>query len=519
MRLITVILLVACLRGACAFVLWPACRQESLTGITTIDDLMNATTADGQPVFFRWPAHLDLLNSSGLGLGITYAYDPDFFDEMLPHFREGNQMIQHFKMVTGNSIRQLVGNAFASWSMHNPHVRFVDVTDLCDGNWRDVSNSVTPKKRECDKAEIIITTYDQSESDIKECPVGAAVKPFEYLDKTPLSTNEQMAHGGSVTRFTLQYATNQCWYIDSTFCEGFYRMDGDGVDGLALMTSMLVIMLMCGICGLGYTLFAIFMAFLRTLLKSFDKDGDGLTVREILGGSAAGLKQMGVAVKKAFKGEFKAAMAGNEGDVKLDIWDAVWAVIEIFAKLQLTRVVLLVFIFAFPIIFYYQIFEPCWQCKDFQAASVHTVGRILGLDHSGGLEDDKCSKFKIDYSSYDCHNVTATASIDASTDKDALMYAFDTHSPRSCLTQDDLDGLNFLYPVCEGRIEEPQCKIVRLNIGFIRLFQGIMAAELIPWCIFVFIKICCIIALMLHRKSKEAVTKVRSMSLRPNAPG
>ena len=37
------------------------------------------------------------------------------------------------------------------------------------------------------------------------------------------------------------------------------------------------------------------------------------------------------------------------------------------------------------------------------------------------------------------------------------MFSVTDHRDRTCLTADDVEGLHFLYPMCEGAIAEPQC--------------------------------------------------------------
>ena len=48
------------------------------------------------------------------------------------------------------------------------------------------------------------------------------------------------------------------------------------------------------------------------------------------------------------------------------------------------------------------------------------------------------------------------------------MAAFTQHTPRVCLTRDDLEALNVLYPDCSGGPVDPVCEKASLNIGWLR---------------------------------------------------
>ena len=62
---------------------------------------------------------------------------------------------------------------------------------------------------------------------------------------------------------------------------------------------------------------------------------------------------------------------------------------------------------------------------------------------------------------------------------DSIMYSLTTHQARPCLSVDDLDGLNHLYPSCEhARLEDPICIKSSRNIGYARLFLCAAAAAL-----------------------------------------
>ena len=47
--------------------------------------------------------------------------------------------------------------------------------------------------------------------------------------------------------------------------------------------------------------------------------------------------------------------------------------------------------------------------------------------------------------------------------KDSIMKALTQHNPRVCLTEDDLEALNVLYPDCSHSISHPVCDKVAHN--------------------------------------------------------
>ena len=64
---------------------------------------------------------------------------------------------------------------------------------------------------------------------------------------------------------------------------------------------------------------------------------------------------------------------------------------------------------------------------------------------------------------------------------DSIMYSLTTHQARPCLSVDDLDGLNHLYPSCEhARLEDPICIKSSRNIGYARIALCAAARSLLP---------------------------------------
>ncbi|KOO25682.1 hypothetical protein Ctob_011641 [Chrysochromulina tobinii] len=85
--------------------------------------------------------------------------------------------------------------------------------------------------------------------------------------------------------------------------------------------------------------------------------------------------------------------------------------------------------------FYFRVFLPCWDCFDFEASIAHETRSI----------------------------------------QSSIMFSLTTHKSRTCLSADDLEGLNYLYPVCSGAFDvspeqpEPLCIKPKSLSGWLRL--------------------------------------------------
>lgn len=49
------------------------------------------------------------------------------------------------------------------------------------------------------------------------------------------------------------------------------------------------------------------------------------------------------------------------------------------------------------------------------------------------------------------------------------MESLTTHNPHVCLTNDDLEAINTLYPVTSGAVLEPSCRTSPMYLGFVRM--------------------------------------------------
>jgi hypothetical protein len=147
-----------------------------------------------------------------------------------------------------------------------------------------------------------------------------------------------------------------------------------------------------------------------------------------------------------------------------------------------------------PPILYIFIFLPCWECFDFEAAAAHEVGHALGLMHpdqavaSGtnlrwsGVGDGAARAAPCD----DPWSAVVAAPPDASV-APSIMLAFTQFNKGVCLSQDDLDALNTLYPLCDHRVATPQCYKTESYIGLMRL--GVLVG--LPVIIFLLLILVC----------------------------
>jgi len=278
----------------------------------------------------------------------------------------------------------------------------------------------------------------------------------------------------------MHFNNHICWYLDNTFCGSLHATHSSGFDIHIFMAILCLILWTIG-----------FIMLLKQLVNA------GLTIKS--------------QVKRR---KYRPGAAAEE------------ALLNISDCLSSNKLVLLLLIIC-PVI-YFDVIKLCFSCFDFEAVVAHELGHVLGFGHTDEffidnmmrpeaavMNNSTCgnqalkmpkigqdpgntliglSSLTTDYVA-DCTGVSLDGGVrclsvssansnqeiccsNTAFDRvplDSIMYSLTTHQARPCLSQDDLDGLNHLYPSCNyARLEEPICIKSQRNIGYARVGLNII---------------------------------------------
>ena len=270
---------------------------------------------------------------------------------------------------------------------------------------------------------------------------------------------------GGIFRFNAD--DNICWYMDSAFCSGFHILKAElsGADA----ARVLVYGLTFGLMALGVLFYLCFLV--RICLRASgidaehhdDEDGDG---------------------------HFSCSERLNAGV----------RAISHYNPIVLTLFIALLFI---PPLIAIKLFNPCFECYDFEAAALHEIGHFLGLGHpdnipsnwefprlewAGPLAGENSYQADIAAAAFadpptrpnttsTCmrpwdrvfpgipeNTPTAMQNVPVNyTIRNCQLEARTQHNPLSCLMQDDIEGISVLYPRLrrvpyQRRGHLPQCE-------------------------------------------------------------
>lgn len=368
-----------------------------------------------------WALPEDTQESHGLGGGITYAIDPLFCDELLPQFKEESDSswstAVNFGLTVVNcaEITDALTRAFNTWASNHKLIAFIDVSDACRAQGAGVN---------CSHAELYISAQQPKEDQTQMAAYVSSEFTTQRRRRNTAGAIE--AHFG-IKSSRMIFHTHMCWYLDSTFCASFHSMINDGADAFFKLGLLLT------------------FCFAMVLLAHF--------AYLILQGARREMHDSGVSVKNCAVG-FLDALEGT-------------SLFPITIVLIMTMV---------PPLFYIHIYVPCVECYDFEAAVAHETGHVLGFHHPdeypsrnfgpvpGAMGSALCRRSVDEISTLAVRNSSDTSKLES------IMLSTTTHRARPCLTSDDLDGLNYLYPVCDlVRQQPPLCLKSKRRSGYLRL--------------------------------------------------
>ena len=372
----------------------------------------------------RWTLPYDSLSQEGLSRKLRFAVDPAFCEQVRPRFVESRRMAWAggSTLCRCEEIEETLIRGFKAWAFNNKHISFYNVSWEC--------SAAEIAAESCAAAEIFISaSAPRAEAERNETAVTTLETSTNTSDGEPPRDTSDGGEGGggklivgddAINKANIRFilGDDSCYYLDDSFCRSISSKDFD------VKSLVLGIHVVCHILGLGMLAWRVF--------------------------------RFGRAWKTA----------GKESAHKLLLY--------FLSRQWLTWIIGILIIF--PNVVYFGVLLPCLDCVSFEALAVHQVGIALGL---APLTDEAATWGKLEEGALDttCGNTHLQPGVEGSlleltdwsegcsgddpwtcTARDfSVMLRPSSFHNRACLSQDDLDALNALYPSCKGANSKPIC--------------------------------------------------------------
>ena len=451
-------------------------------------------------VSLRWGLPQSAHDSDdGLASGITFALHRNFCDRMLPLFPEAATS----SFITCTELQDTVKRAMDTWAINHKKIYFRDVTEDCA--------DVIGLKEPCPAAELFIVPDVLGDAAVSVAADLAAYVTHntQTIDFNPYTTAGYRLNPGLGVRdvkMTLRAPLTPgefCWYLDTTFCYGFHRYTESGTD-------VMLVFRIVGAIIFAISLLLVICICLAGIQATMNDDRNPVELRMPTGGTMMDLNA--ARASQVMRPEAHGDLSDNLecGSKRLT------NLVDFLSVMPTFLLIFATFFVIFIPMFYFRIFVPCWDCYDFEATIAHEVGHVLGFHHPDA-EWELNLNAKQPMGPATCERALDYVYLNKTKAiKDSIMFSMTTHRDRTCLTPDDLEGLNFLYPSCSGAATvlpstgQPKCIKAFRYTGWLRLIISVM----LPWLIVSALSILLQYGLRFHQRKRLKSLELVALKLR-----